>query len=1145
MGRKILMVGLGGTGCKAVARVRERIIQERKDAADQKHFSDIQFVGFDTDRTGQELYGTLPMVWTARSASVADLLVGRDEWREWFPAENNFLLARNGLRGAGQLRSLSRLLLEDTMKRENSIDDPLAALHAAFDHLQQQDSDRQAADVVVMIISSFAGGTGSGIFIQVALYLRKMLLERMYCNTALIRGLFALPDIYTGSLHNDQEIESVYANAYASLKELCAINRLFSGNDRLAKDIRMRYEGLFDSQKDQDRSGKLPITMVPFNSIFFVDNVSSDGEKLPSLPAYESMIAEIAYMQIYSPMAPNMFSQEDNLIRSTILSRGQRIFASAGCSKIEYPHDDIVEYCVRRMMADSLSTDWLFFDRQYRSQLDEARKRRRTDPSVQLPKRATSFVDSVEQFLTKSTSQFAYLRDDIMIVPEKDDRNPDPSPSKKQDLFMTSLKDYLRTQTDGKSAKNEAVKKAAAEADVSNFGKKKEDIVKKISGSEKKLQQYYETVNEQLPAIQGAMLYELLPESMALTDSSQTISLSRLLKTSDGHTVHPTSARYLLYSLKLLMDAEMKKAAGEAKAADDKIKKHFSKDWNDKKEGRQTPAQAVPTLRKRAYVDSYAEEREKCFKNITKYAENKLLAGVLGACAGRISELIRHYELFCDCLNDILEDQKRDADRLETAHSLNTGITTYVQASPQAKRLAYQRIAGIHMDSLSKLYESILTELYSSVLTTEEQEEKMSYADDSTMKALKERLQREMGERIRVLFNEGLADTFRQTILSDPSDAVNITVIRALEKECDDLMLVNRYQSREEPRRAILENARARSVPLLMYDKNVAGNNSKLFWGISEKAAAELHGDVSAYFGGNEAVVQSERYSEYEISCYQAVYELALMDVMKFRDSGQAQGIYYKNYESLRKKMEQAGGDRREDALTPHTDKRWLEDLPMISNERNAQESGNAARVFWLGLLYERIKVMTFNGVKKYGVVTIEENGRRHSEDLLYGDSPVDPFDYLSVFKALNQNVTRTNDMKTALEQVFDADRHVKEKTESTLLQSKNPLVIALIDQAGKKNTNPLTIYGRMIKDSLSDEPETAETLSNALFDLLSQLKTTDAARTNLRHLIYRYSRYGKYPNAWKDYEPEWLDEWKAPQDAAQQAETAEENPEE
>ena len=36
------------TGCKAVARVRERIIQERKNA-DDSHFSDIAFVGIDTD----------------------------------------------------------------------------------------------------------------------------------------------------------------------------------------------------------------------------------------------------------------------------------------------------------------------------------------------------------------------------------------------------------------------------------------------------------------------------------------------------------------------------------------------------------------------------------------------------------------------------------------------------------------------------------------------------------------------------------------------------------------------------------------------------------------------------------------------------------------------------------------------------------------------------------------------------------------------------------------------------------------------------------------------------------------------------------------------------------------------------------------
>ena len=1144
MGRKILMVGLGGTGCKAVAGVRERVIRERREASDRVHFSDIQFVGFDTDQTGRPNYGTLPMVWTARSASVEDLLKDRPEWNEWFPGENSFLLARNGLRGAGQLRVLSRLLLEDTLKRENSIDDPLAALHSAFDHLQRQDGDPQPPEVVVMIISSFAGGTGSGIFIQMALYLRKQLMERLHCNTALIRGLFSLPDIYTGVLHNDQEIESVYANAYASLKELCAINRLFSGNDRLAKDIRMHYDGLFDSEEDKDARGRLPITKVPYNSIFFVDDVNTNGQKLPDIGAYEDLLREIAYMQIYSPMAANMLSQEDNQIRSTILSRGQKIFASAGCSKIVYPHDDIVEYCVKKMMVDSLDNEWLYFDKLYKAQKTEAEKRRKLDRSVQVPKLSQFFVSLVDQMIGDIKPQFAYLRDDIMIETKKDDPGIGQAPLKRQTLFMSALGDHLKAQIDGKSAKNEAIKAAAQKAGVENFGKRKEDIAKNISGAEKKLQQYLDTIDEQLPAICGAMVYDIIPESVAASADMQPFNLSSLLKTSDGKAVHPISARYLLYALQQLIDEGQKKAVSAMKAEYDKAKKHLSKDWNDRKEGRQTAAQSVPRFHKRPFVETYAEERDKCYKSITRYAESKLLSEVLSSCAGRIADLIRQYELFFACLQDVMEDQKKEAERLETMHDVPSDTMAYVQASSRNKRMAYHQLAMSGSDNMPELFDRILTELYDSAVQAEQQRMEMDFADKDMQKALEEQAAKNMGKHIRGLFDDEVADAFRNIILADTSDAVNINIVEAMDKECRDLMLTHSYMNPSEPRSEIFNKVRAYSIPRLMYEKASAGNNSKIFWGISDNSAASVHGSLQAYFGTNEAVVHNSRYSDYEISCYQAVYELALMDVMKFRDSGNPRGIYFENYVSLRRKMEEAGGTEREDALTPHTDKRWIEELPMISDERNKEESMDSARVFWLGLLFERIKAVSLGGVKKYCVITVE-GSRRHSEDLLLGGSPIAPLDFISVFKALNQNMSRVNKLKDELDEEFKLCKKIRETTGSALEKSRNPLIVALIDPTGRKGTNPLTILGRMIREGLTDDPALYESLCNALFDILSQLQATPSAQKALKHLICRHSIYCRYVNAWKPYEPEWLDEWKSPKDLDKDPVPADGDPEE
>lgn len=1137
MGRKILMVGLGGTGCKAVARIRERVINERKQAWDRQHFSDIQFVGFDTDQTAKGAYGTLPMVWTARSASVGDLLVGRDEWKVWFPSENNFLRARNGLRGAGQLRVLSRLFLEDTFKRENTIDDPLAALHDAFRHLQIQDGDPMAPEFVVMIISSFAGGTGSGIFIQMALYIRRYLMEQMHCNTALIRGLFSLPDIYTGSLHNDHEIESVYANAYASLKELCAINRLYSGSYKLAENVRLRYPGLFDSQADRDAFGRLPITKVPFNSIFFVDNVNASGQRLATLEAYQELIAEIAYMQIYSPMADNMLSQEDNQIRDTILTQGQRIFAAAGCSKIVYPHDEIVDYCVKRMMADNLDSDWLYFDKLYRKQYEDAKKRRQTDHSVQLPKRAPFLVDAIDQRLSESGAQFTYLRDDILITQEQEGMGAEPTQIKKQELFLQGLKDHLKAQVDGRSARNEAIKNAAVKANIDNYGKKREDIINKISGSEHMLQQYFDTVEKQLPVIAGAMVSDILPTSMTASGDTGAISLYSLLRTPDGRTVHPTSARYLLYALQLQMNEDMKRATVDARSQSDKVKKHFTKDWNDRKEGRQTPAQTVPRMHKRSFVEQYAQEREKCYKNIAKYAESKLLSLVLEGCAGRISELIHQYELFFSCLDDILVEQNREAEKLETKHDLSKGINTYIQASSRAKRRAYHQLAGVQMDSLSALYESILINLYSSALEVEEERKKMQVEDDSLQKKMQEKMQLKIGAHIRKLFDEDVAQTFRQKILEDASDAVNITVIRAMDKECADLMISQNYMSVAEPRRELLSSARARAKPCLMYDTNANGNVTKVFWGISANSSQEIRNSGQVYFSFSDSVVSSDRYSDYEISCYQAVYQIGLMDVPKFRDNGQEPGIYFKNYKVLLHEMRRNDGEW-EHALTPHTDYTWIDpaNLPMISDECNEQEAQQAARVFWLGWLSGSILTKTVAGERAVYLAMRGDRDKLSLKKLTFDGEPVDPKNLPAVYEALARDTVSVEEMAENLEKFYEQNRTVRAYTEKALLKTENPLIAAMIDapdaRKRQKGTNVLTILGKMLTDDVfAQEEAESPALTEALLELVEQLKfTRKEGLKQLKMLIYHNSAFNTNAR-WRKFEPEWLANWKSAKD--------------
>ncbi len=1145
MARKILMVGLGGTGCKAVARVRSRVLNEQRNG-DRQFFDDIAFVGIDTDlnQNGRE---TLPMVLTSRNASVEDILSSNNDWDEWFPAKNVFLRGRNMLKGAGQIRVLSRLALEDTLSRNLTSDDPMKALNDAFDQLQQLDGDSNPNDVTVMIISSFAGGTGSGIFIQTALYLRNLILNRLHCNTAIIRGLFALPDIYVGAQNGPSLIENVYANAYASLKELCAINRLFSGNSRLSAGIRMRFSDQFDSDTDRDANGQFPAVKSPYDFIFFVDDVNGRSGKLNSIEAYNEQIADIAYMQLYSPMAQNMSSEEDNQIRSRIISNGQRIFGSAGFSRIVYPHDEIVDYCAKSLMKDAISNTWLQFDQHYRNDYMDAVKRRRQDPAWPLPKKDQHFCNSVSNVLQHGSAIFPSLRDDIILHTEENDSESDQI--ERQDVLLENIKAYIKAEANGKSAGNDSIRKAATEAAIDQFGKRREDIIQKISNSEKQLQLYKRVVEEQTRSAARTLMCNILPDTMSSRAAREPYTLASLLYSSDtdAHAVHPLSARYLLYRLRDAMKQEVRALTGATVSMEKKISGHLNRDWDEKKEGMQRAAQSVPRLRKRPFVNLYTEARESCYSNITRYAVDLMTLEVFKACLTRINLLIKRYETMFQCLFDIMEDTGRDIFRLETMHDVNRQTTTYVSASSLQKRAACNAISIQHSDMDSTMYESILTVIYGAVIQEENELRDafvLSGGKKDEEKAINNRLSETIGQGIRELFRTQVEDTFRRIVLEDQSDAVNISVIRAIEKQCAADMHAGMAATKEQAAANLLTSTKTRAMPFLMYDVNAQDQFSTTFWGVNDQAARDLHSDANAFFAPDTPVM-SNRYSYYEICCYRAVYAISLDEIPKFQDTGSKPGIYYHYYESLRQKMFNLGKDTnsREDALTPHVDYHWIERsyLPMISDSRNDEDDSGAAIALFLGCVYGSVCVKTISGTKKTVIRLADPHNKNDTTPglpLQLDGQDVRPHDYPAIYRAFRENSVLTNQLLSIVRKALARDCRIRWHTENKLVDSqKSPFTAALIDMSlsdsgNRKGTNPLTILGALLKDDLIAEEENMNPiLQNALIDLINEKLTFSRENTQglLKQLIYRYSSFGQAPGSMKTITENlpWLESWR------------------
>ena len=113
--------------------------------------------------------------------------------------------------GAGQLRLLGRMAFFSGLQGIHQ------ALAMAHDRLGEA-SGPYMNNLRISIFCSLAGGTGSGMFMDLAILLRKK-----FFNSALISGYFLLPEIFS----NHSQADRIWANSYAALRELTTLARNF------------------------------------------------------------------------------------------------------------------------------------------------------------------------------------------------------------------------------------------------------------------------------------------------------------------------------------------------------------------------------------------------------------------------------------------------------------------------------------------------------------------------------------------------------------------------------------------------------------------------------------------------------------------------------------------------------------------------------------------------------------------------------------------------------------------------------------------------------------------------------------------------------------------------------------------------------
>lgn len=113
--------------------------------------------------------------------------------------------------GAGRLRQFGRMaVFKDLLGRETG-SRLWRAFRSALESVRSATTEQRRLEIIV--VGSFAGGTGSGMFLDVAQILRLMAQQRNIHHV--LRGYFALPSVFTNSPDEDMR-----ARTFAAWREL-------------------------------------------------------------------------------------------------------------------------------------------------------------------------------------------------------------------------------------------------------------------------------------------------------------------------------------------------------------------------------------------------------------------------------------------------------------------------------------------------------------------------------------------------------------------------------------------------------------------------------------------------------------------------------------------------------------------------------------------------------------------------------------------------------------------------------------------------------------------------------------------------------------------------------------------------------------
>jgi hypothetical protein len=341
--RPTVVLGIGGTGYGAVLKLKTRFIDAYGSVPPI-----IKFLAFDTTenvelseraRDGKSI--TLEQNSEQVVLAVANpggLVNGTNEHIDaWWPKN---IPVQAITAGAGQVRARGRLALFSKSKDIfGRIEKAIKSVSDIKNNKQMYTERFRVSDrggVEVYIVGSLAGGTGSGMFLDIAFVTRSFLDDLSNVTAVLV-----LPNVFSGL----PGTSLVKPNAYGALKEIERFSN-FAAGDNFNIDYGTNI---------------VHVTKPPFDLLYLIDSVNEAGKVVSETSDLLTLVADGLYIQMGSQIGTDTDNAVDNIktqlaVKGTVRGRSAA-YCSFGVASLTLPvrHYEAMKVdAARKLLSDGL-----------------------------------------------------------------------------------------------------------------------------------------------------------------------------------------------------------------------------------------------------------------------------------------------------------------------------------------------------------------------------------------------------------------------------------------------------------------------------------------------------------------------------------------------------------------------------------------------------------------------------------------------------------------------------------------------------------------------------------------------------------------------------------------------------------------------